>query len=67
MRLVHRAQGSTLAGNTAVNSGGAVTCLSCGDLSTQMTTFSNNTAAGGYGGGLQCVLAVFSGSHTASG
>ena len=45
-----------LTGNTAVDNGGAVTCLSCGELSTQMTTFSNNTAAGGYGGGLQCVL-----------
>ena len=54
--VLRNAQGSMLTGNTAVDSGGAVTCLSCGELSTQMTTFSNNTAAGGYGGGLQCVL-----------
>ena len=62
--LFHHAQGSTLTGNTAVDSGGAVTCLSCSELSTQMTTFSNNTAAEGYGGGLQCVPRTSSESHT---
>lgn len=51
-----RAQDSTLSGNMAANNGGAVTCLSCADLSAVTTTFANNTAADGYGGGVQCVF-----------
>ncbi len=65
MRFLKHAQGSTLTSNKAVNNGGAVTCLSCGELSTQMTTFSNNTAAGGYGGGLECVLTLSTDPHLA--
>ena len=48
------AQGSTLTGNTAATNGGAVTCLSCGDLIAGTTTFANNTASEGFGGGVQC-------------
>ena len=50
-------QGSTLSGNLAVNGGGAMACTSCGNVTAVTTTFSNNAASDGYGGGVQCVPA----------